>query len=257
MALSNGSNGEAALLASCPAGFLPDHDACIPFPRVGGTVGGLGLAQDDGENRDPSGLGTSVPWRVFEQIPLRPDRPASYGAYQYPVESSVLAVVRGHDSDRPGASLCAGGWSAGSGHSGVDLSVPRGTLVRVQQLPAQRGAAEVVYVGPLMGQTVVMVHTVDEAGRDRDYLVVHGHLGSVGDTVRLGERMAAGVVLGTVGDFGGEGHAGLHLEVRQVRDGVGPSRIRSASLVDPSVSIVTDPRNVLPVVETPSQPVDP
>ena len=39
----------------------------------------------------------------------------------------------------------------------------------------------------------------------------------------------------------------LHLEVRQVRDGVEESALQTQNVVRPSVSIPCDPRNVLPL----------
>lgn len=237
---------EGALSSLCPAGYLPDSMACVPFPDTSDREEGPGLQKEAAAHRDPSGR-----WQIYEQIPRRPDRPASYGDYVYPTEGRPV-VVSGYDLDRPDPDQRRGRGFADTGHGGIDLALPRGTPVRALKLPFQKGDAEVVFVGNLFGKTVVTRHTIAEAGRNRDYLMIHGHLDETGPNLGPGAVAAEGSLLGTVGDSGSEGRIHLHLEVRQVRDGVDPSLLRSTSLSDRTVSIVCDPRNVLPTRGVPT-----
>ena len=85
------------------------------------------------------------------------------------------------------------------GHGAVDLTEPRGTPVAIVPLEHQEGPAEVVYVGPFFGTTVVTRHTVREMGRLRDYLVLFGHLEAASPGVRPGVLLHEGDVIG----FGG------------------------------------------------------
>jgi murein DD-endopeptidase MepM/ murein hydrolase activator NlpD len=231
---------EGELSSICPAGYLPDSMACVPFPDNGERQEGPGMPKEVGAHRDRSGQ-----WQLYEQIPRRPDRSASYADYVYPTEG-VPVVVSGYDLDRPDPNQRRGRGFADTGHGGIDLALPRGAPVRALKLPFQRGDAEVVFVGTLFGKTVVTRHTIAETGRNRDYLMLHGHLDETAPNLGPGAVATEGTLLGTVGDSGSEGRVHLHLEVRQVRDGVDPSLLRSTSLSDRTVSIVCDPRNVLP-----------
>ena len=136
-------------------------------------------------------------WRVYEQIPRRPDRPANYDAYRYPVPAGLPGghfVVSGYDSDCPDDSQRRGRTLRAVGHGGVDLPDPRGTPVSLVALDNQVGDADVVYAGPLFGTTVVTRHTVREAAGLRDYVLLFGHLDSIapgvgpGRTVKEGRR---------------------------------------------------------------------
>ena len=254
--------GISPLASACPAGFLPDFAVCVPFPDSTRAVHERGVWLSDRDSHDQPGL-----WKTFEHIPRRPDRPSNSTSYRFPVDSADMIIERGYDPDRPGAQQCSGAATAGARegqawHGGLDLSVPRGTLVRALHLAEQRGAAEVVFVGDLVGMTVVTRHKLEEAGRKKEYLLVHGHLDEVASGIGLGALVLEGEAIGTAGEPAADGRVFVHLEVRQVRDGVDQSRIRSNALMDPSVSIVCDPRNVLPIVDQqasgvnqPSKPV--
>jgi len=116
-------------------------------------------------------------------------------------------------------------------------------------LRGQIGETRVVFVGSLVGKSVVTLHRVDEGGRVNEYLVISGCLDGAGLTDAVGSGVAPGVQLGLVGDSCVEGREYLHLEVRQVRDGVDVAGVGAASVGDAGVSIVCDPRNVLSVVD--------
>ena len=232
-----------ALSSICPKGSLPDSTACVPFPDAAERDEGPGMRKEVSAHRSRSGQ-----WQVYEQIPRRPDRDASYAGYRYPVDTPPNGpiVLSGYDLDQPDPHQRRGRGFDDTGHGGLDLGQDRGAPVRALHLPHQQGEAEVVFVGELFGNTVVTRHTLAEVGRNRDYLLIHGHLDTTAPQLGPGAIVPEGTLLGTVGDSGSEGRVHLHLEVRQVRDGVEPSLLRSSSLVDRTVSIVCDPRNVLP-----------
>jgi murein DD-endopeptidase MepM/ murein hydrolase activator NlpD len=195
----------------------------------------------------------------YDQIPRRPERPAEYGAYRYPVPceptgTSRTCVFSGYDLDRPDDEQRRGRGLRYVGHGAVDLLQKRGTRVLVIPLEHQVGDAEVVYVGPLFGTTVITRHTLREGGELRDYLLLYGHLDESG--VRAGAHLAEGDVVGLVGDTGSTGLVHLHLEARRVRQGVDVGRLGTSSmqgktspfaLIADENSIVCDPRNVLPL----------
>ncbi|HPB98873.1 MAG TPA: M23 family metallopeptidase, partial [Polyangiaceae bacterium] len=121
----------------------------------------------------------------------------------------------------------------------------------------QQGNAEVVFVGILFGKTVATRHTLLESGKNRDYLLIYGHLDQTATGLAPGAEAAAGTWLGTVGDSGSEGRVHLFLEVRQVRENTEHSLLLSSALVDFTVSIACDPRNVLPFADSPASPAPP
>src|SRR5262245_56358038 len=67
------------LSAVCPPGSLPDGDVCVPLP-MDDELGGDELSSFGAAHHDKRGR-----LRTYEQIPRRPDRPAEYGGYRYPV----------------------------------------------------------------------------------------------------------------------------------------------------------------------------
>jgi murein DD-endopeptidase MepM/ murein hydrolase activator NlpD len=186
----------------------------------------------------------------YDQIPRRPERPADYGAYRYPVpcDPAKACVISGYDLDRPDDEQRRGRRLRYVGHGAVDLVQKRGTPVTLVPLEHQVGDAEVVYAGPLFGTTVITRHTLREAGELRDYLLLFGHLDLSG--VEAGAHLAGGDVLGLVGDSGSTGLVHLHLEVRRVRPDadVGKlARLSAWALIADENSVVCDPRNVLPL----------
>jgi murein DD-endopeptidase MepM/ murein hydrolase activator NlpD len=233
----------SGLSAVCPAGTLPDGDVCVPIP-TDDEEGGDELVAFGGAHHDKQGH-----FRTYEQIPRRPDRPAEYEAYRYPIPipKGMKLTMSGYDLDLPEGEQRQGRKFSHVGHGGVDLAAPRGTEVKVVALEHQEGDAEIVYVGKLFGTSVVTKHTLREGGRLRDYIVLYGHLDSAAAGIERGKApLPEGTVVGYVGDTGSEGIVHLHLEVRRVRDGVDLAKTLPPRLVADEVTIVCDPRNVLP-----------
>jgi murein DD-endopeptidase MepM/ murein hydrolase activator NlpD len=183
-------------------------------------------------------------WLDYEQIPRRPERPKSYEAYLYPLADAP--VVSGYDLDRPDQEQRRGRMQA-VGHGGVDLVAKIGTPITTVRLEHQLGEAEVLYVGPLYGETVVTRHVVRESGVDRDYVLLFGHLDHAADDVRRGQRLREGATVGFVGNSASPEFVHLHLEARRMRDGKDAWRVPGALLDAREYSVVTDPRNVLPL----------
>jgi murein DD-endopeptidase MepM/ murein hydrolase activator NlpD len=189
-------------------------------------------------------------WVVYDQIPRRPDRPADYDAYRYPVPCSHGCVLSGYDLDRPDESQRRGRHLTFVGHGGVDLVQPRGTPIAFVPLDHQEGDAEVVYVGPLYGTTVLARSTVREGQRLRDYILLFGHLEAPAAGLSPHSLLRAGDVVGAVGDTGSPELVHLHLEARRVRDGVDLFKLGASgagAILASENSVVCDPRNVLPV----------
>jgi murein DD-endopeptidase MepM/ murein hydrolase activator NlpD len=88
-----------------------------------------------------------------------------------------------------------------------------------------------------------------EAGQVRDYVVLFGHLDAIAPGLASGATVKDGDVVGFVGDTGSPELVHLHFEVRRVRDGVDATKraARPNDLVANDVSVVCDPRNVLPL----------
>lgn len=234
-----------ALEGTCPEGTLPDDGACVH--RSGpDTSEGAGAEAATNAHRERSGR-----WAIYEQIPKLPERPAEYEAYRYPIPPGMPGgkyVVSGYDLDRPDALQRRGRTLSHVGHGGLDLPQAKGTPVALVALEHQQGEAEVLYAGRLFGTTVVTHHAVREGGRVRDYLVLYGHLDSIAPGATPGARVPEGTVLGAVGDTGSPELVHLHLEIRRVRDGVELAKVPSGGgLLAESVSVVCDPRNVLPL----------
>jgi murein DD-endopeptidase MepM/ murein hydrolase activator NlpD len=75
-----------------------------------------------------------------------------------------------------------------------------------------------------------------------------GHLDAIAPGLAKGKPVRAGDVVGTVGDTGSPELVHLHLEARRVREGVDVATITVPNqLLAPEVSVVCDPRNVLPL----------
>jgi murein DD-endopeptidase MepM/ murein hydrolase activator NlpD len=81
----------------------------------------------------------------------------------------------------------------------------------------------------------------------RDYAVLFGHLERPAPGVETGRPpLGEGAVVGYVGDSGSPGIVHLHFEVRRVREGIDIGKVSAERLVANDVSVVCDPRNVLP-----------
>jgi murein DD-endopeptidase MepM/ murein hydrolase activator NlpD len=233
--------------APCPPRTLPDGDVCVHIPSD------LDLEEADSPVSANAHRERSGRWLVYDQIPRRPDRPADYDAYEYPIPPGIPgghSVVSGYDLDRPDPSQRRGPTLHAVGHGAVDLPQAKGTPITLLPLEHQQGDADVLYTGPYFGTTVMTRQTVKEAGKIRDYVVIFGHMDGIAKGVVVGRALKAGDLVGTVGDTGSPELVHLHYETRRVRDGVDIVKRAAqgpAQLVDDSVSIVCDPRNVLPL----------
>lgn len=236
---------DALARAACGPGTAPDGDACVHL--VAGPDDGPVAPALANAHRERSGR-----WASYEQIPRLPDRPADYDAYRYPIPPGLPGgkhVVSGYDLDRPDEQQRRGRKLSHVGHGGVDLPQAKGTPVKLVALDHQEGDAEVLYTGPLFGTTVVTRHTLREGGHARDYVVLFGHLDSIAAGLAPGATLKDGDLVGAVGDTGSPELVHLHLEIRRVRDGVDLARVPAgAQLVTENVSVVCDPRNVLPLL---------
>lgn len=240
-----GPSSEPTLEPMCPVGTLPDHDVCVHLPT---DDPGEGAEKQATSNAHRARSGT---WAVYEQIPRLSERPAAYESYRYPIPPGLPGgkyVVSGYDLDRPDALQRRGRTLRHVGHGGLDLPQARGTPVKMLALEHQQGDSEVLFTGKLFGTTVVTRHVVREAGRLREYIVLFGHLEAIAPGVSTGLALAEGAVVGAVGDTGSPELVHLHLEVRRVRDGVDLTKVPGGgALLSESVSVVCDPRNVLPL----------
>ena len=234
--------GAAPSADECPPGTFADEGVCVHIqPEDEPEAPAL-----ENSHRERGGR-----WVLYDQIPRRPDRPSDYDAYVYPIPPGMPgghSVISGYDLDRPDETQRRGRTLHAVGHGGVDLPQARGTPVAMITLDHQQGDAEVVYTGPLFGTTVVTRHTIHEGGALRDYILLFGHLDSIAPGLSKGATVRAGDVIGTVGDTGSPELIHLHLEARRVREGVDIMGVASApALLASEVSIVCDPRNVLPL----------
>ena len=241
---ADGPARAALALTECPPGTAPDNDACVHLTR--GADDGPLAPSSPNAHREKSGR-----WAQYEQIPRLPDRPSDYDAYRYPIPPGLPNghyVVSGYDLDRPDPEQRRARTLSHVGHGGVDLPQTKGTPVKNITLDHQEGEAEVLYTGPLFGTTVLTRHTLREGGRVRDYVVLFGHLESIAAGLAPGATLKEGDLVGAVGDTGSPSLVHLHLEVRRVREGVDLGKIPAgAQLIADSVSVVCDPRNVLPL----------
>jgi hypothetical protein len=224
----------------CPPGTLPDGSICVRVSNDENAPVAESVAR---AHPDRAGDGD-----LYDQIPRRPDRPADYAAYRYPVACEDC-VVSGYDLDRPDEQQRRVRHRTQVGHGAMDLSAHRGAAVTLVGLEHQQGPAVLIFVGPLFGTTVVTLHHVREGGELREYLVFLGHLDAAapGLPEHSDAPLREGRLLGFVGDSGSPGLVHLHLEVRRVRNGVDANKLAPAALVDNANTIVCDPRNVLPL----------
>ncbi len=237
---------KAEVMAPCPAGQFPDGNACVTIGETDETSDAPVLPN---AHHVKSGA-----WVVYDQIGRRPDRPESYDAYRYPIPPGLpngKSVISGYDLDRPDQAQRRGRTLKAVGHGGVDLPQAKGTRIEMITLDHQQGEAEVLFVGPLFGNTVVTLHTLREGGQLRDYLLLFGHLDGPAPGLTKGQVLREGELVGFVGDTGSPELVHLHLEARRVREGVDVRSLNTAGagailLADPT-SVVCDPRNVLPL----------
>lgn len=182
----------------------------------------------------------------YDQIPRRWDRPLDYDAYAYPVATfRWSSVTSGYDLDLPDE-LQRRNTLRTVGHGGVDLAQPLGTKIAMITLEHQLGDPKVVHVGTLFGNTVVTLHAVREGGERAHYLLIFGHLDRAAEGLQPGRLLRAGDLVGFVGESESPGLVHLHLEARRIRDGVDPTTLTGYRVLDRDVTVVTDPRNLLP-----------
>lgn len=235
----------AASRAPCPPGTLPDADVCVPVPDSL-VQEGEALLLEHNAHRTRAGN-----WTEYDDIPRRPERPSKYRQYRYPVDISKNAefLMSGFDLNLPDADQRRGGKLRLVGHGGIDIAARRGAEVRLVPLEHQQGEADVLYVGPLIGNTVVTRHAVRESGVLREYLVFYGHLQAPASGLMRGAAVADGTVIGFVGDSDSPGAVHLHLEIRQVRTNVDSQALAKGELLLNARTVACDPRNVLPFRE--------
>jgi len=215
----------------------------VPAPDV--TRGGDTLAEQKAYHHDRHGH-----LRIYDQIPRRPERPADFRRYLLPIPTlpQQSFVTSGYDLDQPDDEQRRGAGLKAVGHGGVDLAQKRGTKVALVALENQAGDASVLFVGKLFGNSVVTQHALREGGVLRDYIVIHGHLEGPAPGLSRGQTLAAGGLVGFVGDSGSPGAVHLHLEVRRAREGVALSSLAPGQLSHNSKTVACDPRNVLPLL---------
>lgn len=230
--------------ASCGAGTAPDGEVCIHL--VAADDGAPYAEAQANAHRERSGR-----WATYEQIPKLPERPADYDLYRYPIPPGLAGghyVVSGYDLDQPDEKQRRGATLRHVGHGAVDLPQVKGTPVHMIALEHQEGDAEVLFVGPLFGTTVLTRHTLREGGRLRDYIMLFGHLDSVAPGITPGTTVKEGDLVAAVGDTGSPRLVHLHLEIRRVRDTVDLSKVPAGGpMIAEAVTVVCDPRNVLPL----------
>ena len=215
---------------ACGARSIPEGDVCVPLPASTDA-----LAPANG-SKPRQVQGKSQP--SHELIPRRPDRPSDLASLRFPVEGPIafgLDDTQRADDDASAATEGA-----------IDITTTRGTPVKVVELVGQSKKAEVVGIGELAGRTVVTLHSVNEGGRERQYLVFAGRLDAFAPDLVPGKELGDGEAIGFAGDSGSPGQVHLHLEVRQVRADLDVRPLELSRLGDQSVSIPTDARNVFP-----------
>jgi hypothetical protein len=248
-AIGSGAAQSAVIAEACPAGMFLDDGACVQLPQDV-SWGEDPVGAPEGEARWNGHFDRRGQWQAYEQIPRRPDRPADYDAYVYPIPPGLpggKSVISGYDLDLPDSMQRRGKTLHAVGHGAVDLPQKRGTPIKMIALEHQVGDARVLVVGEFMGQSVVTLHTVREGGRDREYVLIHGHIDAAAEGLHRGSVVKAGEVIAFVGDTGSPELVHLHLEARRVRDGVDGSRLYAGGILAPHSTIVCDPRNVLPL----------
>jgi len=182
---------------------------CIPVPRA----------------RDTARSGTPE-----AAIPRRPDRPADYSRYVLPVAASgspkVIALdpAATHDSGAPRA--------------GISISAAASTLVVAPALDGQEGLPQVVFTGILIGNSTITRHTVRAGDRKNDYLVIVGNLETT-PTLTPKTEIQDATSIGKVGS------SPVYFECRMLRPGVDPFAVPGERLLDESLAVAVDPRNVL------------
>jgi hypothetical protein len=178
----------------------------------------------------PRSRDTARPGAPETAIPRRPDRPADYSRYVLPVAASGSPKVIALD---PTASR-----EAGALRAGISISGAASASVVTPAVDGQEGPTQIVFAGPLVGSTAVTRHTVRAGDRKTDYVVILGSLDAV-PALAPKTEVANGAELGKVGS------SPVYLECRLLRPGVDVFAVPAERLLDESVAVAVDPRNVL------------
>jgi hypothetical protein len=96
----------------------------------------------------------------------------------------------------------------------------------------------VVFTGPLLGSSTITRHSVRTGDRKNDYLVVVGDLDAA-PALAPRTEIASGAPLGKVGS------SPIYVECRLLRTGVDPFAVPAERLLDDTVAVAVDPRNLL------------
>lgn len=227
----------------CPPGELPDDRVCVRFgpslldaPRAIAIETGAG--RDDARVAPSPGpeLGAAAVRRStsLEEVPRRDDRPADLDAYGWPVTTLAGAPRLGSGDDFGG---------------GVDLPVVGGEEVTVVKLLNQKGQTRLFVVEPMEGgpkdepwSRVVTHHVIHTPGEEpRDWLVLVGPLRRLRDDRAVGTALQPGDALGLAAA------GALHVEVREVREGLDLASLAGEGLRADDRARRVDPRNVFPV----------
>ena len=171
--------------------------------------------------------------RALDHIPRRPDRPADYARYRYPLAPRRVDPADANPDDLTVGSL----W----------LRAQPGSDVRSIALTGQEGDAKVLFVGTLRGNSIVSHHRVREAGGVRDYLLVLGEFERTTPGLAPGSPLPANVELGSLPSRTEHGEPSLFLAVRRLRSGYDLKALEGEDLLTSARTIGSDPRNVLPL----------
>lgn len=214
----------SATALACGPRAIPEGTVCIPLPPPPGATAGA---------RKP------IRDRVNESIPRRPDRPESPMGLSFPLDGPPI-ILFGFDTATDPEDV-----ESQKNPVAIDLSAERGEEVKAVALRGQKGAGEVIAMGELHGKTLAVLHAVEEGGRKRQYLALYSRLDAFAPDLKVDDKVKEGEAIGYTGDSGTTGFVHLHFEVRQVRDEIDVRPLDMARLVDQSVSIPIDLRNVL------------
>ncbi|MGH1377587.1 MAG: peptidoglycan DD-metalloendopeptidase family protein [Alphaproteobacteria bacterium] len=165
-------------------------DAVIPTSKPAVVKDGVPMPQNKPQYTRPKNVKVS---KVTKKPPKRSS-------------SKFLRPVRGKVLSRFGAK------KSGLHNDGINIGAPRGTPVKV----AENGV--VVYAGNALkgsGNLVLVRH-------ERQWMTAYGHLDSI--TVKKGQVLKRGGVLGKVGSTGSVSSPQLHFEVRRGTSALNPSK---------------------------------
>lgn len=211
--------------SQCPPKSLPDRGVCIPVPE---TEPAAGAQLDPTEAR----------------IPRRPDRPADYAAYDYPVDLEG----RGSNVHTRLSELTTGALpdSVASALGGIVLAARHGAPVEAPRLEGQLGPSTVIHVGDLIGPTLVTRHRVGSEKSSRSYVVILGNLEKTPD-VEEGVALESKHTVGRPSSALTPKMTSAYLEIRLLRPDFDAADAPVEALLDPANTIVVDSRNVMPL----------